>query len=178
MSSECSSYSCIDVGVNSCNTGTLLNITAPATETMLAKLEFNGVIREFGISTTAGEKIAILTSLLNECYVHVLRLYRADGSLHACYRLTTQPSYDVANAPVPTPGDNIWNWQTVTVASLTHTVASEYFEGSLSPIIWINGSQFAWAAMGVTHDPDTGTLDFTGYRQVKGSISFQYKLNA
>lgn len=180
MSCECEDYECVQVLVNPCTTGTTLPIEANQTGTWEGHLYFNGGVKTFGINVTSGQDISILTALLNENYRHEFRLYNTSGALHGCYRLKTVYTTTVDDAPVPTPGSDMWQWYEggIAVSGVTGEVQNDAFlDVELPPIIYIDGSSFKWEAAGVTHDPETGILDFTGYAYtpVTGVIDFEYK---
>src|SRR4051812_14022860 len=116
MSCNCETYTCVEVWLNPYSTGTALDIEATETGTWTGRIEFNGTWREFGVSVIQGEEIAIFTSLLNENYIHELRLYNIAGQVVNCYKLKTLLSNSVADAPLPSPGNNTWQWATITTA--------------------------------------------------------------
>lgn len=174
MSCNCETYTCVEAMVDPCNVGTSLPIAADETGTWTAQLLFNGVWRQFGVSVIDGETIAILTKLFNENYTHELRLLRVNGTLFGCFHVKSMLSIGVSDAPVPAPGNNTWQWATVT-ATGGNTVQSNLWKGVISPIIWINSTPINWADAGITQNATTGTLDFAAVSGVSGFISFQYK---
>lgn len=166
----CETYDCVEVLVNPCSTGTDLGIESDQTGSWVARLSFNGVYREFGISVTEGESISILTALLNENAVHELQLYDNDDVLFGCYKVRTRISYNVPDAPVPSPYVvNGWDWGSVVAAG--NTVAIDADE--LSPIIWLDSNPIDWVNAGVTFID--GVLDLTFIGGFTGTISYQYK---
>jgi hypothetical protein len=166
----CESYECVEVLVNPCSTGTALGIEADETGSWVARLSFAGVYREFGISVTMGESISILTALLNENGVHELQLYDNTDTLFGCYKVRTRISYNVPDAPVPSPYVvNGWEWDEVESAG--NTVAIDADE--LSPIIWLDSNPINWANNGITFID--GVLDMSAIGGFTGTISYQYK---
>lgn len=170
MACDCTTYICQEVWLNPCTVGTDIGIEATETGVWTARLGFNGVWRAFGVSVEDGEDIAILTRLLNENYVHELRLYKLDGSLYNCYHLKTLPTYNVDDATIPSPvTEPTWDWDEV--ASAGNTVAIDANE--LSPIIWLDSNPINWDAAGITFI--SGVLDMTAIGGFTGTISYQYK---
>lgn len=179
MSCDCETYIVKCVEVNPCNTGSYIGIDATETGTWTGKIYFNGAVKKFGVEVTEGEEIAILTSLLNENYVHEFKLYDTVNDLVGCYKLQTELTQNVADAPVPPVADGTWDWQTVIVTTDTMTVTSDYFTGDLSPEIWIDGNPVNVSMNGIT-GTGTGTLNFTTYGGIYGAgtpvrIDFQYR---
>lgn len=170
---------CLEAYVNPCSTGTYIGLVATETGTWTMRLEFNGVWKYFGVEVVEGEEIAILTSLLNEKYVHQLKVYNTANELVDCYKLKTHISFNSTNAPVPPVADGAWDWETVIVTTDTMTVTSDYFTGDLSPEIWIDGNPVNVSMNGIT-GTGTGTLNFTTYGGIYGAgtpvrIDFQYR---
>lgn len=175
MSCDCETYTRICVLVNPCNTATPLGITANATGTWTAVLEFNGVNRQFSFEADEDEEISVPTLVLNENYVHKLKLYNPNDIL-TCYKVSTSLGLSVAGYPVTPPINNTWQWGTLIVNDPSLTVEDNLFQGDVSPIIWVNGQPIEWALQGVTHDPETLTMDFTSIGGIQGSLVFQYKI--
>jgi|GEM_PF-4368337 len=105
MSCDCENIVRVCIGVNPCNEGTAIGITAAQTGTYGASLLFNGVTRSFTIEAVENEEMAILTSLLNESYVHELRLTDPIGNV-TCHYLSTHLDLGAENSPV-TPSNPI-----------------------------------------------------------------------
>lgn len=170
MACNCTEYECHDVWVNPCNVGTYIGIEATSTGNWRAVLEFNSSYREFGVAVEEGEQIAFLTSVLNESYVHELRLYDENDTFVGCYKLKTHLTQSVSGAPVIPPADDTWQWGSAT-GDGTVNLDSELLTGDISPIIWINEQPFDWAANGVTQGANGLIFPFA----VSGTIYFQYK---
>lgn len=183
MSCECTGTPiCLEAWVNVCNVGTLIGLEATQTGTWTMRLEFNGAWTYFGVEVEEGEEIAILTSLLNENYVHQLRVYNVTGGLVGCYKLKTYYSASASGAPVPPVASGSWDWITLEVAG--GLVSSIYLTGEISPNIFMGaGGDINWSENGVVFDPEsgigddpkTGSLDFTGMGGYDGLISLMYR---
>lgn len=172
MSCGCPETICVEVNVNPCTTGTVLDIEATETGIWTGVLEFNNTWKHFGIAVTDGQDISILTALLNENYVHDLVLYDTSGN-KTCYRLKTRYTSFVPDAPVPEGHADIWEWKELNMSG--NTLVSPYLTGEVAPIIWMDSNPTRWGAQGITHDDETGTLDFTTVGGFEGVITFQYK---
>lgn len=173
MSCDCDNPIKICVELNPCNTGTYIGINATETGTWVGKIYFNGAVKKFGVEVTEGDEIAILTSLLNEDYVHEFKLYDTTGELVDCYKLHTELTQSVSDAPIPPVADGSWDWHSLTASG--NTLVSDYFTGELSPIIWLDSNPLEWSAAGIIQDDATGTLDLTNIGGYTGTISFQYR---
>lgn len=173
MPCGCSTYECLEAWVNPCNAGTYIGITADETATWIMRLEFNGAWKQFSVSVTDGQQVSILTSLLNENYKHELRIYSSLMELLGCYWLKTSYTSDVADAPV-SPILGAWQWATLTVDG--NTVTDDVLSGEISPIMWMDGNSIEWEDNGITHDPETETLNFSAIGGYTGEISFQYRI--
>lgn len=171
MACGCETYNCVDVWVNPCNTGTFLGIEATETGTYTALVEFNGNYKKLGIQADEGDEMVILTSVLNEQYTHELRLTSPSG-VQTCYKLKTHPTFNVSGAPVPPPITSIWQWFELDVDS--DIVTSDFFEGDISPEIYLNGNGFDWEQSGVIRNVDS--LDFTAIGGAHGKLTGMYKL--
>lgn len=175
MACDCENITRKCVLVNPCNTGTGLGIIANATGTWEAVLAFNGVSRVFSFEADDGDEISVPTSVLNENYVHVLKLTNPNDVL-TCYEISTSIGFGVSGLPVTPPINNTWQWGTIIVNDPSLTVEDNLFQGEVSPIIWANGTPIEWALQGVIHDPETLTMDFTAIGGMQGSLVFQYKI--
>ncbi len=177
MNCECTGTPiCLEAWVNVCNVGTLIGLEATQTGTWTMRLEFNGAWTYFGVEVEEGEEIAILTSLLNENYVHQLRVYNVTGGLVGCYKLKTYYSASASGAPVPPVAAGSWDWHTETfTVSGTDTITSNYFSGEISPEIWINNNNTDWEGEGIIHNPDDSELVFPYTLDGTYKISFQYR---
>lgn len=177
MACVCESYIIKCVNVNVCNVGTWTGITPAEGEsgTWTGEIFFNGAKTEFGLEVEIGEEISILTSLLNENYVHEFRLYDTEGALFNCYKLHTTYSKTVAGAPVPPVSSGVWDWICLTANG--NTVVSPYLEGEISPgLLMGSGGEINWSENGITHDAETGTLDLTAIGGFVGTICLQYRI--
>jgi hypothetical protein len=89
MSCGCNNTELLDVHINWCDTDSELDLTAEATERLYAVLEFAGYEIPFTVDTVEGENIRIPNKFINETANHVLRLYKANGTLlnGVCYKL-------------------------------------------------------------------------------------------
>lgn len=93
--------------LNPCHTGVSVAIIPDETGTWTAQIEFNGTWISFEIDVVEDEQIIIGTHLLNENYVHELRLYNTDNELLGCYKLQTMYTSGGTNAePIPV-GDTV-----------------------------------------------------------------------
>lgn len=174
MSCECETYIVKCIPTNPCTAGTLLDILADETGTWTGRLEFNGAWKFFGLEVEDGIEISILTTLLNENYVHELKLYKEDGSLFNCYKLHTQYTANVANAPVPPVAAGQWDWVCLTANG--NTLTSAYLSGEIAPILYMgSGGDINWSENGITHDAATETLDLTAIGGFIGEICLQYR---
>lgn len=171
MACDCTTYICQEVWLNPCTTGTDTGITATEDGVWTARLGFNGVWRAFGVSVESGEDIAILTALLNENYVHELRLYKLDGSLFNCYHLKTRMTFNVNDADIPSPVAPVSGWDWDEVEASGNTVEINATE--LSPIIWLDSNPINWDAAGITFED--GVLEMSAIGGFTGTISYQYK---
>ncbi len=88
MSCTCETYTCIKAFVNKCSEGVELPIVADYDGDMYGELYFNDMVSTFTVAVELNKKIVIPSSIVNENYVHELRLYR-DGILYGCYHLRT-----------------------------------------------------------------------------------------
>lgn len=172
MACACDTYSCLDVAVNPCNTGTGLGVTAATSGNYLIRIEFNGMWNNLSVLATEDMELSVPTFVLNENYVHEIIITNPGGNI-SCYNANTYLSFNVAGyTPVP-PDNDTWQWGELDVSG--DTVVSNLLAGDLSPIIWINQNPTDWEDVGITHDPESGTLDFTAIGGVIGKIIFQYK---
>lgn len=88
--------------LNPCHEGVAVAILPNETGTWTAQIEFNGTWISFEIDVVEDEQIIIGTHLLNENYVHELRLYNTDNELFGCYKLQTMYTRGGTNAePIP-----------------------------------------------------------------------------
>lgn len=90
MSCPCESYQlllfdpCIDPI-------TFWDLLADETDTWTAFIEFNGMWKcELKLPVVDGQPVQ-MPNVLNEDYVHEMRLYRSDGTLVGCFWLSTDP---------------------------------------------------------------------------------------
>lgn len=173
MACDCETVTNVCIFVNPCNDGTGIGITATETGTYTARLEFNGVYRQFGVQATEGEEISILTSLLNESYTHKLTLISPTNETN-CYTLSTSIGLGVSGYPTPSTTDNMWQWYSIEDIS-GNDVESDYLKGEVSPIIWVNGQDIDWAEQGIIHTAATGTLNFVAVGGIEGKLVFQYR---
>src|SRR5690606_34610286 len=67
---------------------------------MVVRVWMNGFVTTVGISVIQGQKIIIPTSILNEHYIHEMRLY-SDDDLLGCYQLKTTLDFNSPTYPVP-----------------------------------------------------------------------------
>lgn len=172
MSCECEQYSVKCVRVNSCNVGTLIGITADETGTWTGVLEFNGAYKEFGINVEDGEEISILTSILNENYVHEFKLLDAANELVGCYKLHTLLTQGVSGAPVPPVASGAWDWAEATVTN-SDVVTSVYLGGEIAPIIYQDSQSLDWEEQGIIWDNVTKTLTFQA--AFTGKVAWMYR---
>lgn len=106
MSCDCENISNICIFVDPCNEGTAIGITAATTGTYEAAIQFNSVWSRFSLAGTENEEFVILTSMLNENYVHKFQLTDPSGNLN-CFTLSTSLAFSVSNSPTPTPEPDI-----------------------------------------------------------------------
>lgn len=173
MPCNCTNPTSICVFVNPCNSGTLIGITPETGEsgTWTGRIEFNGGWTEFSVEVEAGEEISILTTLLNENYVHELILTNISGD-ETCYKLRTQYSRNASGAPVLPVGT--WDWACIEANG--NTVTSPYLAGEIAPILYMGaGGDINWDENGITHDAETETLDLTAIGGFVGVICLQYR---
>lgn len=166
----CETYECLEAFVNPCNVGTELDVQAEANGTWNAQILFNEKWTQFGFEVNAGENIVIPTSVLNENYLHELRLFNTTG-VQTCYHLKTRYTSVLSGFEPQPPISSIWQWGKLAVNG--NTVSDDLLGGDLSTIIWINEQPVDWAAQGITHTGDT--LDFTAIGGAYGNIIFQYR---
>lgn len=90
MSCNCETYQCLSVDYNPCSNGVELPINADETADWRVLIEFNGTWITLSIEVTDGEPI-IIPNVLNERYVHTIRLLNSDKELFndTCYKLIT-----------------------------------------------------------------------------------------
>lgn len=176
MSCPCQTYNKVCVNVSPCNSGTLIGITPTEGDsgTWIGEIYFNSAKTKFGVEVEIGEEISILTTLLNESYVHEFRLYNTAEELYGCYKLHTTYSRNVSGAPVPPVATGAWDWHSLEMPG-GNDIVSAYFTGELSPIIWLDSNPIEWAAAGITQDAETGTLNLVSIGGYTGTISFQYR---
>lgn len=170
MPCGCATYECLEAFVNPCNAGTDIGITATETGSWNAQILFNGKWTFFAFQVDEGEAVIIPTVVLNEDYVHELRLTNTEG-VTTCYHLRTAYTSVLSGyEPVP-PISSVWQWGEVEANG--NIVDSELLGGDLSPIIWINQNPTDWEEVGITREGDE--LDFTAIGGAFGKIIFQYR---
>lgn len=115
MSCNCPSYQCIELPLAGCEaTVTLREIVADETATWRMELEFGASVYRASIGVQDGQPVT-LPNRFNEQYTHILRLYKASGSLFnaTCYQVTTLTYI------TPNEGDNLMDVQTGLIATTT-----------------------------------------------------------
>ena len=91
MGCKCEQYECLSVDREACSNDIMLPIQADETGSWKVQIEFNGTWIRLNTEVSQGEPISI-PNVLNEFYVHTIRLLRSDGSLFndTCYKLITK----------------------------------------------------------------------------------------
>lgn len=107
MSCNCSTYQCLGIDYNPCSNGVQLPINADETGNWSVLIEFNGTWIRLSLEVTEGEPI-ILPNVLNERYVHTIRLLNSDKELFndTCYKLVTGHGTNGDIIPLPQGGSN------------------------------------------------------------------------
>lgn len=165
----CETYECLEAFVNPCNAGTELDVQAEADGTWNAQILFNEKWTQFGFEVNVGENIVIPTSVLNENYLHELRLFNTTG-VQSCYHLKTRYTSVLSGFEPQPPVSDIWQWARLE-GNGTNTLDNPLLTGDLSMLIWINEQEQDWAQQGITQT-DTGLVfpyDFSG------TLIFQYR---
>jgi len=105
MSCTCETYQCLAVDYNTCSNGVELPINADETASWSVLIEFNGTWIRLSVDVVDEEPI-VIPNILNERYVHTIRLLRANKDLfnNTCYRLQT--GYVNSNTIVPSGSGN------------------------------------------------------------------------
>jgi len=107
MACGCENTTCIEVKFNPCSIGAELPLVASETGDITGEIEFNGVWTTFSVGVLEGENIVILTSLLNEYYTHLLKMYNEAGALinNTCYTVKSRAMLNAPDFSVLPPGE-------------------------------------------------------------------------
>ncbi len=107
MSCNCLTYQCLGIDFNPCSNGVQLPIIADETGSWSVLVEFNGTWIRLSLEVTEGEPI-VLPNVLNERYVHTIRLLNSDRELFndTCYKLMTGNGTNGDLIPLPQGGNN------------------------------------------------------------------------
>src|SRR5690606_23309154 len=85
------------------------------------------------------------------------------------------PNYPAGGSPsIPPILGNGPAWQWGQLADSGTIVTDDLLKNDIAPLIYVNQQYIDWASYGVTHDPVTGTLDFSALGAVYGTLTFQY----
>lgn len=109
MSCNCTNIACLQVVFDPCSEGAQINeIIADETGNWTGEIEFAGAYTGFSFGVIDGEKIVIPAELLNENYVHDLKLFKVDGTLlnDTCYQFSARAVKNSGSFPV-IPGEGV-----------------------------------------------------------------------
>lgn len=106
MACGCTTTTCMGLKFDPCSQGAALPVYATYTGDVRGEIEFNGLWTEFSVGVTDTEAIVIPTSVLNEYYVHTLKLYDEAGDLinDTCYAVNAKAMRGAGDFPVQPSG--------------------------------------------------------------------------
>ncbi len=73
-----------------------------------------------------------------------------------------------------TVGGKTYEWESVNIADSSTSIVNSLFKKKLGPIMFYNGTPIDWQLLGITQDKETGTIDTSAWRPIKGLLRFQY----
>lgn len=163
MSCPCTSYTCLEAFINPCSEGVDIGLAATYSGNMTIRVWFNGVVRTAGVGVTQNDNIIIPRELLNENYVHELRIYNMDDLL-GCYHLKTQLDYNSPEYPVPPINDSDMQGKEYTGNETATQIFAE-LDGKQLLTIAMNGQEYTsdfWTQTGTGVTWDDPYMIFTG----------------